>query len=109
MADEDQKPDAPDKEYEPPRGAVSSGTWNDISYVATAKWLVLRKKEKPPPEIFSVAYVADSADLDRPVTFVFNGGPRASSPRLPIGARRPPPGAVPPDGTPPTRPPPLPH
>jgi carboxypeptidase C (cathepsin A) len=77
----DEKPD-----YEPPRGAATTGTWKDTSYTATAKWIVLRKKEKPSAELFSVAYVADTADLDRPVTFVFNGGPGASSAFLHMGA-----------------------
>jgi carboxypeptidase C (cathepsin A) len=95
--DDDKKPDA--KEYEPPRGAASTGTWNDISYAATAKWLVLRKKEKPAAEIFSVAYVADGTDLDRPVTFVFNGGPGASSAYLHMGAVGPQRVAFPADGT----------
>jgi carboxypeptidase C (cathepsin A) len=73
-------------DHEPPRGATSSGTWKDIAYTATAKWLVLRKKEKPSAEIFSVSYVADGAALERPVTFVFNGGPGASSAYLHVGA-----------------------
>src|SRR3954451_17194559 len=73
-------------DHEPPRGAASTGTWNDISYAATAKWLVLRKKEKPSAEIFSVSYVAESRALDRPVTFVFNGGRGASSAYLHVGA-----------------------
>jgi len=72
-------------DHEPPRGAASTTTWNDISYTATAKWLVLRKKEKPSAEIFSVSYVTESGDLDRPVTFVFNGGPGASSAYLHVG------------------------
>jgi carboxypeptidase C (cathepsin A) len=73
-------------DHEPPRGAASTGTWNDLSYAATAKWLVLRKKEKPSAEMFSVSYVAESSDLGRPVTFVFNGGPGASSAYLHVGA-----------------------
>src|SRR3954462_1481081 len=97
MADDEKKPDA--NEYEAPRGAVSTGTWNDLSYAATAKWLVLRKKEKPAGEIFSVAYVADGTDLDRPVTFVFNGGPGASSAYLHMGAVGPKRVAFPSDGT----------
>ena len=36
--------------------------------------MVLRKNETPGGEIFSVSYIAES-DEDRPVTFVFNGGP----------------------------------
>src|SRR4051794_13002046 len=86
-------------DHDPPRGAASSGTWNDISYTATAKWLVLRKKEKPSAEIFSVSYVAKEGGLDRPVTFVFNGGPGASSAYLHVGAVGPQRVAFPPDGS----------
>jgi carboxypeptidase C (cathepsin A) len=94
-----------EREHEPPRGAVSSGTWKDIDYTATAKWLVLRKKEKPSAEIFSVSYVKASADLGRPVTFVFNGGPGASSAYLHVGAVGPQRVDFPDDGTLPTMPP----
>ena len=44
--------------HEPPTGAEMTATWsaNDVSidYTASAKWVVLRKKEKPSAEIFSV-------------------------------------------------------
>jgi carboxypeptidase C (cathepsin A) len=93
------------RDHEPPRGAASTGTWNEIAYTATAKWLVLRKKEKPSAEIFSVSYVADSTDLGRPVTFVFNGGPGASSAYLHVGAAGPQRVAFPADGTLPAMPP----
>jgi carboxypeptidase C (cathepsin A) len=102
MAD-DEKQTKPD--HEPPRGAATRGTWRDIGYTATAKWLVLRKKEKPSAEIFSVSYVADGDDLDRPVTFVFNGGPGASSAYLHMGAVGPQRVAFPPEGTLPPLPP----
>ena len=92
-------------DHEPPRGAASTATWNDVSYTATAKWLVLRKKEKPSAELFSVSYVADGSDLDRPVTFVFNGGPGASSAYLHVGAVGPQRVDFPPDGTLPPMPP----
>jgi carboxypeptidase C (cathepsin A) len=46
---------------------------------------VLRKKEKPAAEIFSVSYVAAGGDANRPVMFVFNGGPGASSAYLHMG------------------------
>jgi len=92
-------------DHEPPRGAASTGTWNGINYTATAKWLVLRKKEKPSAEIFSVSYVADGSDLDRPVTFVFNGGPGASSAYLHVGAVGPQRVDFPADGTLPPMPP----
>ena len=86
---DDNKPDAkPD--HEPPKGAETTATWRErrdaIEYTASAKWLVLRKKDKPAAEIFSVSYVADERDTDRPVTFVFNGGPGASSAYLHLGA-----------------------
>ena len=75
--------------HEPPAGAETTGTWTaggaSIDYAATAKWIVLRKKEKPAAEIFLVSYVARGA-ADRPLTFVFNGGPGASSAFLHMGA-----------------------
>jgi len=75
--------------YEPPAGAETTATWTaggvSIDYTASGNWIVLRKKEKPAAEIFSVSYVA-RRDGDRPVTFVFNGGPGASSAYLQMGA-----------------------
>jgi carboxypeptidase C (cathepsin A) len=75
--------------HEPPPGAETTGTWTaegvSLNYTASAQWIVLRKKEKPAAEIFSVSYVAHGDD-DRPVTFVFNGGPGASSAFLHMGA-----------------------
>jgi len=103
MADEERNESK--RDHEPPRGAAATGTWNDIAYTATAKWLVLRKKEKPAAEIFSVSYVADSTDLGRPVTFVFNGGPGASSAYLHVGAVGPQRVDFPADGTLPPMPP----
>src|SRR5437764_11063365 len=77
-------------DHEPPRGAETTATWGSgeaaIAYTASAKWTVLRKKDKPAAEIFSVSYVADDGDPDRPVNFVFNGGPGASSAYLHLGA-----------------------
>jgi carboxypeptidase C (cathepsin A) len=96
-------------DYEPPRGAASTGTWNGTEYTATAKWLVLRKKEKPSADIFAVAYVATKAESGRPVMFVFNGGPGASSAYLHMGAVGPTRVAFPPDGSLPTMPPRLVH
>ncbi len=96
-------------DHEPPVGAETKTTWTGgetpIDYTATAKWIVLRKKEKPSAEIFSVSYVSDAADQDRPVTFVFNGGPGASSAYLHMGAVGPQRIAFPPDGTLPEMPP----
>jgi carboxypeptidase C (cathepsin A) len=103
VSDDEQTQD--ERDHEPPRGAVSTGRWKDIDYTATAKWLVLRKKEKASAEMFSVSYVASSADLDRPVTFVFNGGPGASSAYLHVGAVGPQRVDFPADGTLPPMPP----
>jgi carboxypeptidase C (cathepsin A) len=95
-------------DYEPPAGARTTGTWTagsrSIEYAASADWTVLRKKEKPAAEIFSVSYVAERHD-DRPLTFVFNGGPGASSAFLHMGAVGPTRVAFPPDGTLPRMPP----
>jgi carboxypeptidase C (cathepsin A) len=106
MADDDKTDKKPD--YEPPEGAETTATWGGadsaIDYKATAKWVVLRKKEKPAAEIFSVSYIADG-DRDRPLTFVFNGGPGASSAYLHMGAVGPQRVAFPADGTLPRMPP----
>ncbi|MDW8337734.1 MAG: peptidase S10 [Thermoleophilia bacterium] len=110
MSDENGKQEAGRKEaYEPPKGAETTGTWGRgrkaITYTATAKWIVLRKKEKPAAEVFSVSYVAEGGDERRPVTFVFNGGPGAASAYLHMGAVGPKRVAFPPDGTLPAMPP----
>ena len=104
MADEGARDEKPtDKaDHEPPAGAETTAAWTaggvSIDYTASAQWIVLRKKEKPAAEIFSVSYVAHGDD-DRPVTFVFNGGPGASSAYLHMGAVGPLRVAFPADGT----------
>jgi carboxypeptidase C (cathepsin A) len=113
MTDEttnDEKP-AATPDYEPPRGAESTGSWSaggtSIEYAASAGWIVLRKKDKPSAEIFSVSYVARDGGADRPVMFVFNGGPGASSAFLHLGAVGPQRVAFPADGSLPAMPPKL--
>jgi carboxypeptidase C (cathepsin A) len=100
---------APKADHEPPAGAETTATWSaggtTIDYTASANWLVLRKKEKAAAEIFSVSYIAEGGDADRPVTFVFNGGPGASSAFLHLGAVGPQRVDFPPDGTLPAMPP----
>ena len=95
-------------DHVPPAGAETTGTWGRgrkaIQYTATARWTVLRKKEKPAAEIFSVSYVAEGDDRSRPLTFVFNGGPGAASAFLHMGAVGPQRVEFPPDGTLPTVP-----
>ncbi len=109
MAAEEQAKPKPD--YEPPAGAETTGQWTGgakpLDYTATAKWLVIRKKEKPSAEIFSVSYVAEGGDHTRPVAFVFNGGPGASSAFLHMGAVGPQRVDFPADGTLPGLPPKL--
>jgi carboxypeptidase C (cathepsin A) len=91
------------RDHEPPASAEITASWTGgstpVDYRATAKWIVLRKKEKPAAEIFSVSYVAEPQDEERPVTFVFNGGPGASSAYLHMGAVGPKRVAFPPDGS----------
>jgi carboxypeptidase C (cathepsin A) len=90
MGDEGTKAErtAAPAEHEPPAGAETAATWVaegvSVDYTASAQWTLLRKKEKPAAEIFSVSYVARHGG-DRPVTFVFNGGPGASSAYLHMG------------------------
>ena len=99
-------------DHEPPKGAATAEVWHagevELAYSATAKWTVLRKDEKPAAEIFSVAYIADPRGTgagERPVTFVFNGGPGASSAFLHMGAVGPSRVAFPADGSLPMMPP----
>ncbi len=99
---------ATSSDHQPPPGAETTATWTaageSIDYTAAAQWIVLRRKEKPTAEIFYVSYVAHR-DVDRPVTFVFNGGPGASSAYLHMGAVGPLRVAFPADGTLPQSPP----
>jgi carboxypeptidase C (cathepsin A) len=91
----------------PPKGATTEHTISTpqgaLTFRATADWVVLRKLEKPVAEIFHVHYqkldAAKAADPDRPVTFVFNGGPGAASAYLHVGALGPRRVMFAPDGT----------
>lgn len=65
-----------------------------LAYTTSTGRLVLRREEvkdgksegfKPKAEIFVVAYTADNASANRPVTFAFNGGPGSSSVWLHLG------------------------
>jgi carboxypeptidase C (cathepsin A) len=100
--------DKHEPEYKPPEGAEVHGTWpapdgRSVPYLARAEWLVLREKEKPAAEIFSVAYLQEGAK-NRPLTFVFNGGPGAASVYLHVGALSTRRVSFAPDGTPPPPP-----
>ena len=90
MSDSAESTQAPglDKQHTTPDPSSTTSTWpgpgGELTYTATGSWMVLRKNHTPVAELFSIAYVADSDD-DRPVTFVFNGGPGASSAYLHVG------------------------
>jgi carboxypeptidase C (cathepsin A) len=77
-------------EPEVPAGTDREGRWpgpkGPVDYSAHAHWTVLRRKEKPAAEMFSVSYLAAKTKAERPVTFLFNGGPGASSAFLHLGA-----------------------
>ena len=110
-------------EHQAPKGSETEGHWpgsgktGAVDYRAHAGWTVLRRKDKDTPaaEMFSVSYLAPDAGVGRgtaagagagrPVTFLFNGGPGASSAYLHVGAVGPRRVAFPPDGTLPTMPP----
>jgi carboxypeptidase C (cathepsin A) len=80
----DKKPD-----YQPPEGKTAqlsiSCKGETLSYTAESRWIVLRKADKPKAEVFCTSYTCEG-EGDRPVTFVFNGGPGASSVYLHMGA-----------------------
>jgi carboxypeptidase C (cathepsin A) len=90
MSDEKHKTETR-KKYKAPKGrttehALEAGD-GKLEYKASAQWIVLTRNEKPKAEIFHVAYVKkDEPSSSRPVTFVFNGGPGASSAYLHVGA-----------------------
>jgi carboxypeptidase C (cathepsin A) len=97
------------KEHEPPKGATHKVLWTSDSGQAaeievTAEWLVLRKKEQPAAEMFHSYYRLAEAKGEikgrRPVSFIFNGGPGASSAYLHVGGLSPRRALFKPDGRP---------
>lgn len=105
----DKKAPAHAAPYKPPKGKKSQHSLEidgeAIDYTARADWVVLRKDEKPRAEMFHVSYLRHDVDsADRPLTFVFNGGPGASSAYLHVGALGPRRVAFNDDGTPPKPP-----
>src|SRR5262249_59452509 len=80
---------------------------NAVAYRAVARTTTLRSEEgEARASIFSIAYTRTDSVEDgaRPLTFVFNGGPRPSSAWLPLRPVRPPPLAAPPPPPPPAAP-----
>lgn len=78
-----------DSDYKKPRGASaeleSSAAGEKRRIEARADWIVLRKDDEPSAEMFFVSYLEKTKE-QRPLTFVFNGGPGASSVYLHMGA-----------------------
>ncbi|HEV8623067.1 MAG TPA: peptidase S10 [Acidimicrobiia bacterium] len=105
----DEKAPEGKQDHQAPPGTDTEGRWpgpeGPVEYTAHAHWLVLRRKEKPAAEMFSVSYLAAGAKPERPVTFLFNGGPGASSAFLHLGAVGPRRVAFPADGSLPSMPP----
>ncbi|WP_026091549.1 peptidase S10 [Blastomonas sp. AAP53] len=78
-----------------------SGTFGGqrIAYTATASDTYLKDdKGNPRARIFSVSYIKDAPEANRPVTFLFNGGPGSGSLWLHMGAFGPKRVAIPNDG-----------
>ncbi|MDX2271440.1 MAG: peptidase S10 [Cyanobacteriota bacterium] len=62
----------------------------EIAYTAIAGWQPLYESEKPIAQMFHVAYLtqpqASQGSSERPITFVFNGGPGAAAAYLHMGS-----------------------
>ncbi|HEX8258073.1 MAG TPA: peptidase S10 [Allosphingosinicella sp.] len=84
-------PPAPAAPVPPPTISVTrhSGTFGGqrMRYVATAGETYLKAEDgTPKASIFSIAYVKEPRDPNRPITFLFNGGPGSGSLWLHMGA-----------------------
>lgn len=84
------------KEHQPPPGATARFSWtgdggHSAGIEAISEWIVLRKKERPAAEVFCTWYRLAGGDGEgwtaprRPVSFIVNGGPGASSAFLHVG------------------------
>ena len=85
--------------YTPPVAAIRQtelrlSEGQTLRYQVEAGFVVLRDKDRPVAEVFTVTYTAlsesgarpsDAEAAKRPVTFVFNGGPGAASAYLHLG------------------------
>ena len=91
--DEKKEAAATPQKYEKPKGAEAEKeiviNGEKRKYKINSDWIVLRKNEKPVAEIFYTRYALQGEEKKRPITFVFNGGPGASSAFLHLGAAGP--------------------
>ncbi len=87
-AKKDEKPIPPEK-TSVSHGSVEVGG-RTIHYTATAGTVLIRddKDNKPDASVFYVAYTVERGrhDADRPITFLYNGGPGSSSVWLHMGS-----------------------
>ena len=67
------------------RTAVLKGQKSKLTYKVITEWLPIRRKEKIIADIFYTYYFVEGKK-NRPITYVFNGGPGASSVYLHVGA-----------------------
>ena len=88
MGDKEKKNES-SSNYKPPKGhkkeikcQINSG--KEIKIKVQGDWIVLKKNEKPVAEMYFTSYTAES-EKNRPLTFVFNGGPGAASAYLHVG------------------------
>jgi carboxypeptidase C (cathepsin A) len=93
-ADKQSASDKDKKEHQTPKGATHKVTWTSdrgesAEIEVISEWLVLRKRERPAAEVFHTYYRMENAKGRRPISFVFNGGPGASSAYLHIGGLSP--------------------
>ena len=85
--------EAKDPKYKTPKGVEKVLTWRAgarrARVKATADWMVVREHGVPTAEVFFVSYQLEPRDPNRPLTFLFNGGPGAASAFLHMGTAGP--------------------
>ncbi len=91
VAQDKPAPDKPAEKIEAPIVSITKHTGSfggtTVAYTATARETFLKGEDGPPKaSIYSTAYVKDGKDPNRPITFLFNGGPGSGSLWLHMGA-----------------------
>jgi carboxypeptidase C (cathepsin A) len=89
MADPDAAVASATEDAQPRHGSVTTASGRKIDYVATPGTLTIRNDAGDPiASMFYVSYVArrEKGARERPVTFLFNGGPGSSSMWLHMGS-----------------------
>jgi carboxypeptidase C (cathepsin A) len=91
LAQDKPVPDKPAEKADTPIVSITkhTGTFGGttVAYTATARETFLKGEDgMPKASIYSTAYVKDGKDPNRPITFLFNGGPGSGSLWLHMGA-----------------------